>query len=293
MRIKRIACYSELEKKELLNHWLHYYKLAEYSQETLNRFQELMEKDCDTLLQLAVVGHANNFGPNRLLEEIQKEITRDKKFKKTKSKCRALKEKYPEQHERAEERFLIEVVTTYNRFQKKKTVTEEELIRKIQESSKNMKLTSKRVTEVFEDCLFRDEEVKDGKPNKEFSITEGLRVKVIFNTERLNQHKPEINEMINEIIGIDKIAHFLNMCTRKDGTLWTGSHDEVDQLMMLGLATEILAIPLNISRDSWKDFFPDGIPFVIKNNEKTATAVVGNDPKDFLKVLNNISHQKK
>ena len=53
-------------------------------------------------------------------------------------------------------------------------------------------------------------------------------LQVVFNTERLNQHKPEIVEMIDEIANIDKGPHFLNMCTRKDGSLWTGEHFVVD-----------------------------------------------------------------
>ena len=53
-------------------------------------------------------------------------------------------------------------------------------------------------------------------------------LQVVFNTERLNQHKPEIVEMIDEIANIDKGPHFLNMCTRKDGSLWTGEHLVVD-----------------------------------------------------------------
>lgn len=279
MRIKRIDCYSQLEKKELLNHWLYYYKLTEYNQETLNRFQELIVKDTNTILQLAIISYRNNIGPNDLLELIENDITSDKKFEELKNNCKKLKENYPEPHKRAEQRFLTEVVITYNRSKKQKMLTNEDFAKKVLGLSKNSMLTSKRVKEVFEYCLLTEQELENGEPLEEFIITEGVMTKAIFSTERINHHKPEINEMLDEVINIDKTTHFFNMCTRKDGSLWTREYEVVDQLMILGLASELLAIPLNIPKDSWKDVFPDGIPFLIKNNEKIATPVVGNKPK--------------
>ena len=108
---------------------------------------------------------------------------------------------------------------------------------------------------------------------------------IVYFTERLNQHKAEIDEMIDEIANIDKGPHFLNMCTRKDGSLWTGEHFVVDQLMTLGLATEILKVPLDIPKKEWKNFFPYGMPFVIKDQQKTRVSVIGENPKNYKTVM--------
>lgn len=87
------------------------------------------------------------------------------------------------------------------------------------EEQDNRKLTSKRVEEIFKDCLFSEDEIKDEIPTKEFSVATGVMGKAVFNTEKLNQHKPEILEMIDEVDNIEKGPHFLNMCIARDGTL--------------------------------------------------------------------------
>ena len=150
---------------------------------------------------------------------------------------------------------------------------------------KDAKLTSMRVRDIFDDCLFKEEELEEGNPTKEFNVVEGVMIQAVFNTERLNQHKPEIDEMIDEIANIDKGPHFLNMCTRKDGSLWTGEHFVVDQLMVLGLATEILKVPLDIPKKEWGGFFPYGMPFVIKDQQKTSVPVIGENPKNYKTVM--------
>ena len=153
------------------------------------------------------------------------------------------------------------------------------------EEQDNRKLTSKRVEEIFRDCLFLEDEIKDEMPTKEFSVATGVMGKAVFNTEKLNQHKPEILEMIDEVDNIEKGPHFLNMCVAKDGTLWTGEHAVMDHLMVLGLAAEVLKIPLDISRGEWGNFFPCGMPFIIKNQEKLATPVIGENPKNYKAVM--------
>lgn len=153
------------------------------------------------------------------------------------------------------------------------------------EEQDNRKLTSKRVEEIFKDCLFSEDEIKDEMPTKEFSVATGVMGKAVFNTEKLNQHKPEIVEMIDEVENIDQGVHCLQMCVRKDGSIWTNYEGDLDCLMMLGLATEVLEVPLNIPRDEWYEFFSTAFPYVKKNNEKVVTPVTGNDPKDFLKIM--------
>lgn len=59
----------------------------------------------------------------------------------------------------------------------------------------------------------------------------------------------------------------------------------MDHLMVLGLAAEVLKIPLDISRGEWGNFFPCGMPFIIKNQEKLTTPVIGENPKNYKAVM--------
>lgn len=54
--------------------------------------------------------------------------------------------------------------------------------------------------------------------------------------------------------------------------------------MILGFATDLLEIPLNIPREEWASTFDDGMPIVIKNEENIATPVVGISKEDYDKV---------
>lgn len=123
-----------------------------------------------------------------------------------------------------------------------------------------MKLTGKKVTSVFMDCLF-----KDGEDTSNYVKTEGIITNVGLHPERLASHKTEILEMLNELPDEFKRSggggwSFLNACNDKDGKLWTGDQSVVEQLVLLGIASEKVAFQL--PREVWAAL-PGGVPYFV------------------------------
>ena len=97
-------------------------------------------------------------------------------------------------------------------------------------------LTADKVDHIFMDCLFKEEEETTG-----YVLAEGVMCSVGFNQDRLEQHKTEIEAMLAELpINFMKSGgggwSFLNACYDKHGNQWTGLHEVMDQLFMLGQA---------------------------------------------------------
>lgn len=107
------------------------------------------------------------------------------------------------------------------------------------------------------DCLFRD-----GEDTSNPAIAEGVMRKFGFHRERLANHKEEIAQMLDclpDQFRLDKGGgwSFLNACTTKDGDQW-GEHRDVEQLLVLGIATEQAKILL--PREMW-NVLPGGMPY--------------------------------
>lgn len=62
-----------------------------------------------------------------------------------------------------------------------------------------MKLNPMTVESIFKDCLFADSEIVDGTPIGEYTKVEGISMKVGFHAGRLNSHKQEIIELLDEL----------------------------------------------------------------------------------------------
>ena len=124
-------------------------------------------------------------------------------------------------------------------------------------------LTSEKVNTIFKDCLFYKSEIIDGKPIVEPVIAEGIRCAYGFNPERVNGYSNEIGELIDELpLTFREGWSFLNMCHDKDERLWTGSHETMEQLLVLGLATKKLSYCFE--RKMWSDL-PGGMPYILIN----------------------------
>jgi hypothetical protein len=119
------------------------------------------------------------------------------------------------------------------------------------------------VTNMFLDCLFKDNEIIDGKPIEEPIIVNGITLNIGFNPKRLNPNKNKIKEML---LDLPKEFHaktgggwsFLNMCNTKDGVQWTGLHKTMEQLCLLSIACEYAEFMLD--KTMW-DMFPGGVPY--------------------------------
>ena len=284
MQIKEWNAYTQEEKFQLLNHWFHYYGKSIYTLEELEKFQKLIEKNNTKIFEMAIISYINREGPSFLLKTIRKNRT-EEILEQFHQKSKEIESKYPEEYEEMVKAFIKEVVGTYNHRSPDIPLSERELLRQLQELTKSKGyLTDKNVNQIFNECLFKDEELQDGKPTKDFSFAIGVATAVVFNTVRLNEHKSEINNMINELYGIETGTTFTNLCIKKDGSQWTDLHRTMDRLMVLGFATGLLEIPCNIPREEWANTFENGLPIVVKNEENIATPVVGISKEDYDKV---------
>ena len=124
-----------------------------------------------------------------------------------------------------------------------------------------MKLTSEAVQAVFLDCLFKKEEIVDGKPPSDAVIVEGVVQKFGLHKQRLESHRSEVAELLAELP--DEFSKgggwsFLNMCNTKDGVQW-GEHRNMEQLMVLGVWLGLMRFAF--PRDMWI-VLPGGVPYV-------------------------------
>lgn len=123
------------------------------------------------------------------------------------------------------------------------------------------KLTTDNVSRIFLDCLFND-----GEDTSNHVKAEAVKLNVGFHPGRLESHKEEIKEILNELPDQFKKDSgggwtFLNACVRSDDEQW-GDQSSVDQLVALGLATGQVAFLME--RPLWPSF-PGGMPYFVVN----------------------------
>ena len=117
-----------------------------------------------------------------------------------------------------------------------------------------MELTSKNVNDVFVDCLW---EVPPEDPKKALMV-EGITITVGFNPLKVQEHKQDIEEMVEQLPEEFKQGmSFLRGCMRKDGEQW-GEQKSVQELFLLGEAAGKMKCLL--SRENW-DILPGGMPY--------------------------------
>lgn len=118
-----------------------------------------------------------------------------------------------------------------------------------------------RVKEIFMDCLFKQDELVDGKPTSEHIEAQGVGFTAWFNPVRVKKYKPEIIRILNQMNPTFKEGwSFLNLCYDKNEKLWTGNHRTMDELLCLGLATKTIQYCCE-DRNLWT-MFPGGMPYI-------------------------------
>ena len=125
-----------------------------------------------------------------------------------------------------------------------------------------MKLTPQNVQDLTKNALYAEEEIpEDGKPPENAVIVEGLVRKFGFHPERLEKTRDDVKSMLAELP--DKFKEgwsFLNMCTTKDGELWTGDHGTMESLVVLAIGLGLADYPF--PREMWK-MLPGSVPYII------------------------------
>jgi len=122
------------------------------------------------------------------------------------------------------------------------------------------KLTAKRVNEVFNNCLFREDE-----PHDNFIKADGIQISVGFHPERLDINADEIKLMLGQLDDNFKSKAgggwtFLNMCNDRHGRQWTDFHRTMEQLVLLGIG--IKAVSYLMPKEMWPAL-PGGMPYIV------------------------------
>lgn len=123
-----------------------------------------------------------------------------------------------------------------------------------------MKLTANKVREIFLDSLYKEEE----EDRSEAVIVNGMTMNVGFNPVRLNQHKKEIEELLNELddkfkVNVGGGYSFLCAPIDKHGNQW-GEHRNVEELFLLGIAID--KVSYLFPREIWGSL-PGGVPYLV------------------------------
>jgi hypothetical protein len=124
-------------------------------------------------------------------------------------------------------------------------------------------LTRENVEEIFEKCLFKEDEVVDGKPIINPLIGHGIIQDVDFHPDRLHSYETKIKEMLSQLPESFMKSKgggmsFLNACETKDGHQW-GEHRNMEQLFVLGNACGIVTYPM--PKNMW-NILPGGMPYI-------------------------------
>lgn len=128
-----------------------------------------------------------------------------------------------------------------------------------------MELNLQNVSAVVQDCLFRDNELVGGGPPDDAVIAKGLATNMGFHPDRLESQRENILSMIGELPDtfFEETGggwSFLNLPTRKDGSLW-GEQRDAEVLFLLGLAIGKMRYLIE-DRETWKSM-PGGVPYVV------------------------------
>lgn len=120
-----------------------------------------------------------------------------------------------------------------------------------------------RLHEVFTDCLFRADELLDGKPSVEPVVVEAVMHNFGFHPARLESHRAEIKDMLDglpEPFMPDSGGgwSFLQAAADRNGVQW-GEHVNMEQLFALGIGLGMAKWLL--PRDMW-GVLPGGMPYV-------------------------------
>lgn len=120
-----------------------------------------------------------------------------------------------------------------------------------------MELTPQNVQHIFNECLFQDGENTDNKIE-----AQAINFTVGFHPERLKYNEDTIDAFLQQLP--EEFAEgwsFQNMCLDKDGYLWSGEHQTMQLLVVLGIAAGKLAYL--VPREQWH-LLPGGMPYLIK-----------------------------
>ena len=126
-----------------------------------------------------------------------------------------------------------------------------------------------KIETIFLDCLYKPEEIDNGKTPQDAILVQGIVRDFGFHPQRLQSHKEEVRLLLTEM---PKEFHrqggggwtFLNLCMDKNGNQW-GEHLNMEQLVVLAIGCGLGKYQL--PKDLWVSL-PGGMPYVVFDVEQ-------------------------
>jgi hypothetical protein len=120
------------------------------------------------------------------------------------------------------------------------------------------------------ECFFTAEEVASGVSKNHIAV-QGITCSAGFHPGRVAERKGKIKELLRELPdsfhkGKGGGMSFLEACLDRHGNQWTGLHQRMDQLFMLG--TAIGAVNMCLPREMWETL-PGGMPYYVVDVERS------------------------
>ncbi len=119
------------------------------------------------------------------------------------------------------------------------------------------------VQSIFIDCLFRESELKNGKPIGRYIGVQGITHDFGFHIERLNSHRDEILKLVNQLPKMGDGISFLDLCLANEGSFWS-EQVNMEQIIVLGIACNYLEYLF--PKETWLEL-PGNVPFIIRKEE--------------------------
>lgn len=125
-------------------------------------------------------------------------------------------------------------------------------------------IDASRIDLIFRDCLYTEEELKDGKPAEgEPVLAEGITCTVGFHPGRIERHRKEVKGMLEGLPLQFRSTEgggwsFLNACNDRNEVQWTGLHKWMEQLFQLGIGLGLAKCLM--PREMWSEL-PGGMPY--------------------------------
>ena len=125
---------------------------------------------------------------------------------------------------------------------------------------KNIVITATNMSELvsnsFMKCLF-----KEGEDTSNYVKVEGIMKNFGLHPQRLEEQRELVTAMLAELpVEFKDGWTFLDICTNKNGELWTGEHSVCEQLIVMEIGLNLM--DYCFPREMWA-ILPGGVPYLI------------------------------
>ena len=132
IEIKEWKEYTDEEKKELLNHWWHYYGKVVYTFDEWEKFNELVDKNSNKMMELAVAGFIYGITSQPLIAAMRKNQV-DELLATLPNLNEIEDEEFIENYKEAKNLLISQLVGSYNQPEPDIPMNNEEVIEQVKE----------------------------------------------------------------------------------------------------------------------------------------------------------------